>query len=79
MKATASNMTLWTTFVATRDGPVEVGVYRLGVYTVLTMTGRIGDLSEDQSKALAAFKSEIPQESVADDVSYNTSIGSIVC
>ena len=32
------------------------------------MSGRIGDLSEEQAKALTAFKSEITQEFVADDV-----------
>ena len=49
------------------------------MYTLLIMGGRIGDLSEEQSKALTAFKSEVPQESVADDVSYNITIISIAC
>lgn len=35
------------------------------------MSGRIGDLSEEQSKALASFKSEVTEEFVADDVRNN--------
>jgi len=35
------------------------------------MSGRIGDLSEEQSRALEAFKSKVTQEFVGDDVSYN--------
>lgn len=37
-------------------------------FTGLTMSGRTGDLSEEQHKALIAFKSEITQEFVSDDV-----------
>lgn len=32
------------------------------------MSGRISDLSEEQSRALDAFKSEVTQEFVSDDV-----------
>ena len=35
------------------------------------MSGRVGDLSEEQSKALAAFKSEVTQEFIRDDVHVN--------
>lgn len=34
------------------------------------MSGRIGDLSEEQTKALSAFKSEVTQEFLADDVRF---------
>ena len=52
---------------------VKVGVYAAlvscaKITIVLTMSGRIGDLSEEQSKALTAFKSEVTQEFVTDDV-----------
>ena len=35
------------------------------------MSGRVGDLSEEQSKALAAFKSEVEQAFLSDDVRNN--------
>ena len=35
------------------------------------MSGRVGDLSQEQSKALAAFKSELEKEFLSDDVSNN--------
>ena len=55
---------------------MKVGVYApvsciVGKYTREAMSGRIGDLSEEQSKALATFKSEVAQEFAGDDVSNN--------
>lgn len=39
-----------------------------GKKQLMSMSGRVGDLSEEQSKALATFKSDLAQEFLADDV-----------
>ena len=43
------------------------------------MSGRIGDLSEEHSKVLTAFKSEVTQEFVTDDVQYNFYCYQLTC